>query len=89
MPTNTVLGRLDQVMFKERLEQSRVLDLVNKLPTSYQRALSFICEKDACGQVMLWSDAERALSFPIQFPLEVASSALLNAMNIVLNDEVR
>ena len=45
MPTNFVLGRLDQVMFKERHEQSRVLDLVNKLPTTYQRALSFISEK--------------------------------------------
>ena len=45
MPTNSVFGRLDQVMFKERLEQSRVLDLVNKLPTTYQRALSFISEK--------------------------------------------
>ena len=35
------------IKHKRELEQNRVLDLVNKLPTSYQKALPFISEKGA------------------------------------------
>ena len=36
------------IKHKRELEQNRALDLVNKLPTSYQKALPFISEKGAC-----------------------------------------